>query len=73
MSDVVKCFQCSESINPADPGNSLRATLRGPQGEIKVEFHSRCWYDFDYDLVHKPDSRAAQYKVLMREVDVAQH
>jgi hypothetical protein len=71
--DVAKCFQCAENINPRDPGNWSRVILRGPEGEIGVEFHTRCWYEFDSEREHKPDSRAAQYKVLMREIDVAQH
>ena len=73
MSDISKCFQCAENINPRDPGNSLIAKLRGPEGDIDVEFHTRCWSDFDYDRKHRPDSRAARYEVLMREIDVAKH
>jgi hypothetical protein len=69
----MNCFQCDAEINQRDPGNSLRATLEGPEErEIKVEFHTRCWYEFDYEREHKSHSRAAQYKVLIREVDVAQ-
>jgi hypothetical protein len=46
MDDITKCFHCAENINPADPGNSLGAKLRGPEGDFDVEFHTRCWYDF---------------------------
>jgi hypothetical protein len=69
----MKCFQCDNDINPVDPGNSSLVLLRGPDGDIKVEFHSRCWYEFDHEREHNPDSRAAKYTVLMRETDVAQH
>jgi hypothetical protein len=71
--NVGKCFQCNNEINPADPGNSKGAKLRGSQGDIDVEFHTRCWYEFDHDREHKPDSRAAQYQVLLHEFDVSQH
>jgi len=72
MDDVTRCFQCGENINQADPGNSLGAKLRGPEGDFDVEFHSRCWYDFEAEQKN-PGARAQKYKVLMREVDVAQH
>jgi hypothetical protein len=66
---IVKCFHCFEEINSRNPGNSRRAKLKAPQREIDAEFHTRCWYDFEEEQ-KTPGSRAAQYKVLMPEVDV---
>lgn len=67
---IVKCFHCFEEIDQRDALTSLRATLKAPQREVEAEFHSWCWADFEEEQ-KTPNSRAAQYKILIGGAKVA--